>query len=144
MFHRIGSDQKQDTVMYENTSKPRWSWGISVVKDTNIKFLSISEGTDERNRLYVKLNDNEEFQPIIGKLQAAYSLIGYKDEIFWFYTTESAVNGKIISLKIEDGKFIWNEVIEEAENNISSVNIINNNFVLTTWWIHFQKSFSIH
>lgn len=130
MFHKIGNDQKQDTIMYENSSKPRWSWGISIVKDTDIKFLSISEGTDERNRLFVKLNNDEDFQPIIDELQAAYSLIGYKDEIFWFYTTENAVNGKIISLKIEDGKFIWDEVIKETKNNISSVNIINNKFVI--------------
>jgi prolyl oligopeptidase len=35
--------------------KPRWGWGISVVKESDIKFLSISNGTDERNRLYVQL-----------------------------------------------------------------------------------------
>ena len=46
MFHKIGTDQSEDFVVYENPDQPRWGWGINVIEDTNIKILSISEGTD--------------------------------------------------------------------------------------------------
>ena len=130
MFHKIGTDQSEDYVVYENPDQPRWSWGINVIEDTNIKILSISEGTDERNRLYIQLNAGEKFIPLIDELIGAYSFIDSKDGILWFYTTEGAPNGKIVNLEIKNGSFVWNDVIQESENSIRSVNVINNSFVI--------------
>ncbi len=130
MFHKIGTDQSEDYVVYENPDQPRWGWGISVIKDTSIKILSISEGTDERNRLYIQLNTGEKFIPLIDELIGAYSFIDSKDGILWFYTTEGAPNGKIVNLEIKNGSFVWNDVIQESENSIRSVNVINNSFVI--------------
>ena len=130
MFHKIGTDQSEDYVVYENPDQPRWGWDINVIEDTNIKILSISEGTDERNRLYIQLNAGEKFIPLIDELIGAYSFIDSKDGILWFYTTEGAPNGKIVNLEIKNGSFVWNDVIQESENSIRSVNVINNSFVI--------------
>ena len=130
MFHKIGTDQSEDYVVYENPDQPRWGWGIHVIEDTNIKILSISEGTDERNRLYIQLNAGEKFIPLIDELIGAYSFIDSKDGILWFYTTEGAPNGKIVNLEIKNGSFVWNDVIQESDNSIRSVNVINNSFVI--------------
>ncbi len=130
MFHKIGTDQSEDYVVYENPDQPRWGWGINVIEDTNIKILSISEGTDERNRLYIQLNTGEKFIPLIDDLIGAYSFIDSKDGILWFYTTEGAPNGKIVNLEIKNGSFVWNDVIQESGNSIRSVNVINNSFVI--------------
>ena len=130
MFHKIGTDQSEDYVVYENPDQPRWSWGINIIEDTNIKILSISEGTDERNRLYIQLNTGEKFIPLIDELIGAYSFIDSKDGILWFYTTEGAPNGKIVNLEIKNGSFVWNDVIQESENSIRSVNVVNNSFII--------------
>ena len=42
MFHKIGTNQSEDQVFYENPDQPRWGWGINVIEDTNIKLLSIN------------------------------------------------------------------------------------------------------
>ena len=130
MFHKIGTDQSEDYIVYENPDQPRWGWGINVIEDSNIKILSISEGTDERNRLYIQLNAGEKFIPLIDELIGAYSFIDSKDGILWFYTTEGAPNGKIVNLEIKNGSFVWNDVIQESKNSIRSVNVINNSFVI--------------
>ena len=130
MFHKIGTDQSEDYVVYENPDQPRWGWGINVIEDSNIKILSISEGTDERNRLYIQLNAGEKFIPLIDELIGAYSFIDSKDGILWFYTTEGAPNGKIVNLEIKNGSFVWNDVIQESKNSIRSVNVINNLVVI--------------
>ena len=130
MFHKIGTDQSEDYVVYENPDQPRWGWGINVIEDTNIKILSISEGTDERNRLYIQLNTGEKFIPLIDELIGAYSFIDSKEGILWFYTTEGAPKGKIVNLEIKNSSFVWNDVIQESENSIRSVNIVNNSFVI--------------
>ena len=130
MFHKIGTNQAEDILIYENPENPRWGFGITVIKDSEMKLLSISEGTDERNRVYLQLNKNSEFIPIIDDLIGTYSFIDSKDNILWFYTTEGAPNGKIVNLEVKNGSFVWNEVIAESENTIRSANIINNSFVI--------------
>jgi prolyl oligopeptidase len=131
MFHKLGTPQSEDQVIYENSSKPRWGWGISVVEESDIKFLSISNGTDERNRLYVQLKKGEEFIPLIDELIGAYQYLDNKDDIYWFYSTEGAKNGKVVSLQIKNGSFVWSDVISEDINSIRGVNFINNNIVVT-------------
>ena len=130
MFHKIGTSQSEDKLIYENPKNPRWGFGITVIKDSDMKLLSISEGTDDRNKVYLKIDENSDFMPIIDELIGTYSFIESKDNILWFYTTESAPNGKIVNLEIKNGSFVWNEVISESENAIRSVNIINNSFVI--------------
>ena len=131
MFHKLGTAQSEDIVIYENPDKPRWGWGISVVNQSDIKFLSISNGTDERNRLYVQLEKNGSFIPLIDELIGAYQYLDSKDDIFWFYSTENAKNGKVVSLEIKNNSFVWNDVIPEDSNSIRSVNFINNSIAIT-------------
>ena len=130
MFHKIGTNQSEDILIYDNPDNPRWGFGITVIKDSEMKLLSISEGTDDRNRIYIKLNKNSEFIPIIDSLIGAYSFIDSKDNILWFYTTENAPNGKIVNLEVKNGSFVWNEVISESKKAIRSANIINSSFVI--------------
>ena len=130
MFHKIGTNQSDDKLIYENSENPRWGFGITVVKDSDIKILSISEGTDDRNKIYLKVEKDGDFLPIIDELIGTYSFIDSKDNILWFYTTENAPNGKIVNLEVKNGSFVWNEVIPESENAIRSANIINNSFVI--------------
>ena len=131
MFHKLGTAQSEDIVIYENPDKPRWGWGISVVNQSDIKFLSISNGTDERNRLYVQLEKNGSFIPLIDELIGAYQYLDSKDDIFWFYSTENAKNGKVVSLEIKNNSFVWNDVIPEDSSSIRSVNFINNSIAVT-------------
>ena len=130
MFHKIGTNQSEDELIYENPDNPRWGFGITVIKDSEMKLLSISEGTDDRNKLYLQMSKNSKFLPVIDELIGTYSFIDSKDNILWFYTTESAPNGKIVNLEIKNGSFVWNEVIAESKNAIRSVNIINDSFVI--------------
>ena len=133
MFHKLGTPQSEDQIIYENLNKPRWmlGWGINVLKDTEVKFLTISNGTDVRNRLYVQLKKGDEFIPLIDDLIGAYQYLNHKDNIYWFYTTENAKNGKVVSLEIKNGSFVWNDLIMEDSNSIRGVNIINNSIAVT-------------
>jgi prolyl oligopeptidase len=130
-FHVLGTKQTEDKLIYENPDKPRWGYGINVVKDSSYKILSISEGTDERNRVYIKLDSKSDFIPIIDELKGAYSFISANENILWFYTTDNAPNGKVVKLEInEDESMEWSDVIKEDTKSIRSVNVINNSFAI--------------
>jgi prolyl oligopeptidase len=48
-----------------------------------------------------------------------------------------AKNGKVVSLEIKNGSFVWNDVISEDINSIRGVNFINNkiavNYLIDTF-----------
>ena len=49
----------------------------------------------------------------------------------YFYSTENASNGKVVTLTIQDGAFVWNDLIAESMLPIRSVNIINKKILVT-------------
>ena len=55
MFHKLGTSQDEDKLIYENPEQPRWGWSISISENNAHKILSISDGTEEKNRIYICL-----------------------------------------------------------------------------------------
>ena len=130
MFHKLGTSQDEDELIYENPEQPRWGWSISISENNAHKILSISDGTEEKNRIYIKSNDSENFIPVIDELIGEYGYITSKDDVLFFYSTENAPNGKVSALTIKNGSYVWNDVISESNFAIRSVNIVNEKIVI--------------
>ena len=131
MFHTLGTNQIDDTIIYENPAQPRWSWSISISENNAYKILSISDGTEEKNRVYIQTTDSNEFLPVIDELIGEYAYLTSLDNVLFFYSTENASNGKVVTLTIQDGAFVWNDLIAESMFPIRSVNIINKKILVT-------------
>ncbi len=131
MFHTLGTNQIDDTIIYENPAQPRWGWSISISENNAYKILSISDGTEEKNRVYIQTKDSNEFLPVIDELIGEYAYLTSLDNVLFFYSTENASNGKVVTLTIQDGAFVWNDLIAESMLPIRSVNIINKKILVT-------------
>ena len=131
MFHTLGTNQIDDTIIYENPAQPRWGWSISISENNAYKILSISDGTEEKNRVYIQTTDSNEFLPVIDELIGEYAYLTSLDNVLFFYSTENASNGKVVTLTIKDGAFVWNDLIAESMLPIRSVNIINKKILVT-------------
>ena len=77
-FHEIGTSQAKDKLIYHEPSKPNWSFDMKVSEDSLYRVLSIGEGTDERNRVYIKYQDQKNFEHLISNLEATYIFIESK------------------------------------------------------------------
>ena len=71
------------------------------------------------------------FLPLVDELIGAYQYLDHKDDTYWFYSTENAKNGKVSTLQIKNGSFVWNDLVEETSNSIRSVSLINNSIAVT-------------
>tara|TARA_B110001454_G_scaffold168941_1_gene159180 strand:- start:4172 stop:6211 length:2040 start_codon:yes stop_codon:yes gene_type:complete len=130
-FHVIGEDQNADQIEYADSSKPDWSWDISVSKQGDFRLLSISEGTDEKNLLFIKKKSGEGFIPVIDEFKGSFRYLDSRDNVLWFYTTYEAPKGKVVSLSLsDDNNFQWNDVVSESNETISSVNLVGNNIII--------------
>ena len=131
MFHTLGTNQIDDTIIYENPAQPRWGWSISISENNAYKILSISDGTEEKNRVYIQTTNSNGFLPVIDELIGEYAYLTSLDNVLFFYSTENASNGKVVTLTIQDGAFVWNDLIAESMLPIRSVNIINKKILVT-------------
>ena len=71
-FHKLSDSQNKDVLIYSDNKNPDWSWSISVPDEGDYRVLSIGEGTDERNLIYIKFNQDEDFIPVIKEFKATY------------------------------------------------------------------------
>ena len=129
-FHRLSDNQKEDKLIYQDKENPDRSWSISVPEEGDYRVLSVGEGTDERNLIYLQFNKDDKFVPVINEFEATYNFLGGVKDTIWFYTTMNAPRGKVVSLSIaDDSEYSWNEVVGESDP-ISTVSIIGKKIVI--------------
>ena len=129
-FHKLSDTQKEDKLIYQDEQNPDRSWSISVPEEGSYRVLSIGEGTDERNLVYIQFDKGGDFTPVIKEFEATYNFLGGLKNTLWFYTTLGAPRGKVVSLNItQDGQYSWLDVIGES-HPISSVSITGKKIIV--------------
>ena len=53
-FHRLGTKQSEDTLVYERRDHADWGFNASVTDDGRYLVINVSQGTDTKNRLFYK------------------------------------------------------------------------------------------
>ena len=127
-FHTLGQPQSNDQLIYERPEHPEWGWGTTITEDGHFLILSVSEGTDERNRLFYKdLRKDESFVELIPDLRAQFTFLGNEGSIFWFSTDLNAPKGKVISIDINHPEeHNWKVLIAEQNDALTNVEILEN------------------
>ena len=139
-LHKIGEKQSSDLLIYARPDEPDWGWGPTVSEDGNYLILHVSQGTDERNRIfYQNLNDsNDSFVELIPELKAQFRFVGNKGSVFWFFTDLNAPMGRLIAIDISNPKEEnWEEIIPERNHALRAVHITSGYFLC-----HYLKDIS--
>ncbi|MEL6853943.1 MAG: S9 family peptidase, partial [Cyanobacteria bacterium J06607_13] len=131
-YHRLGTPQSEDTLIYERPDQKEWGFSGGVTEDGHYLVISVWRGTDPKNLLFYKdlQDDNAEVVELIPAFEAQYSLIDNEDTTFWFRTDLDAPKGKVVAIDITNpDKSNWQTIIPEAEETLESVGVLNNQFV---------------
>jgi prolyl oligopeptidase len=60
-FHRRGTDQADDPLIYSRDDEKEWGFSVAVTDDGRFAVMTVSKGTDPRNRVFVR--DLQAFPP---------------------------------------------------------------------------------
>ncbi|MBV7314547.1 prolyl oligopeptidase family protein [Shewanella sp. NIFS-20-20] len=134
-YHKMGTPQSQDRLVYERPDFKEWGFGANVSDDGEYLLLSISQGTDPRNRVfYQALNQpNADFVELLPDLEAEYIFLGNDGSQFYFKTDLEAPNGKVIAIDIHrPERQHWQTIIAESADPINQVAIINDHLVVSS------------
>ena len=131
-YHRLGTDQSEDALVYERPDQKEWGFSGDVTEDGRYLIISVWRGTDPKNLLFYKdLKDADaKVVELISEFEAQYSLIDTEENIFWFRTDLDAPKGRVIAIDInQPEKESWKTLIPEREETLESVGVLNNQFV---------------
>ena len=131
-YHRLGTAQSEDTLIYERPDQKEWGFAGDVTEDGRYLIISVWRGTEPKNLVFYKDLHTRDAKVIelIDAFEAQYSLIDTEGTTFWFRTDLDAPKGRVIAIDIADpDKANWQILIPEAEETLESVGVLNNQFI---------------
>ncbi|MGB7068609.1 MAG: prolyl oligopeptidase family serine peptidase [Pyrinomonadaceae bacterium] len=131
-FHKLGTPQSEDHVVYERPdNKEYWVFG-SVSEDGNWLIVTVNKGTENMNMVYFKNLTMEKagILPLVTDLKSAYEFIGNDGSVFYFQTDKNAPRGKVVKVDVLAGDKQWEDVVTESTDTLGNVQFVNDQFVL--------------
>jgi prolyl oligopeptidase len=132
-FHKLGTPQSDDYVVYERPDDKEYFVGGGVSEDGNWLIINVGKGTSRKNMVYFKNLTAEKapILPLVDKIESDYSFLGNDEGTFYFRTDKGAPKGKIVKVNALTPKPEWIDVVPEAAETLGRVSFINNQFVVT-------------
>ena len=99
-FHKLGTSQSEDLVVYENKEHPKRYYGCGLTEDERFLILSISEGTSGGEIRYKDLKDpnQNEFQLLVKGFDTDPEVVDNHGDRLLVKTNFQAPNYKVISI----------------------------------------------
>ena len=136
-YHKVGTPQSADILVYERPDHPEWGFGARVTDDGQYAVINVSQGTDTRNRLYFIDLDNPKKPSVdapVVKLfdafDASYGFIGNRGSTFYVLTDREAPRGRIVAIDASSpNDERLRTVVAEGKDALEDVNVVGDRFV---------------
>jgi prolyl oligopeptidase len=132
-FHKLGTLQTEDVLVYERPDQKDWLFGGTVTDDGNYLIITVFQGTDVKSRVYYK-DLKAKDAPVVKLLDdfdAAYNFVANEGSRFWFQTDLQAPRGKLIEIDTaKPARSNWKVVVPEGKETLQGTSFVNNKFVL--------------
>ena len=122
-YHRVGTPQSSDVLVYERPDHPDWGFQLSVSEDGHYLIITVWVGTDDRYRIVVKDLTEQYGLPyeLIDNFEHEYSFVGNDDHVLYFKTNVDAPLRRVIAIDLKKpARENWKEIIPQTENALST------------------------
>jgi prolyl oligopeptidase len=131
-YHRVGTSQDDDVLVYERPDHPEWGFNTDVTEDGRYLVISAWKGTDDKYVVFYKDLDEPYGLPrqLIGDFKNEYIFIGNDATRFYFRTDVDAPRKRVIAFDVrQPQRQHWQEIIPQAEETLVSTHIVANMLV---------------
>src|SRR2546423_5288203 len=138
-YHRIGQPQSRDELVYDRSDEPDWLFDATVSDDGEYLIINVSQGTDERNRLYfIDLDDpgkpriDNPVVRLVDRLDAKYEFVGNRGTIFYVRTDKNAPRGRVIGISLDNPREErWTNLIPESKDALVAATTVGDEIAAT-------------
>lgn len=123
-YHRVGTPQAEDVVVFETPQEPKWGFVPQVTDDGRYLVITIWRGSESEYRVYVMdLGDpqaprlNAPVIKLVDVFEAEYDLIGNVRSTLYFRTNQGVERGRIAAVDIA-GAREWKSIVPEQADTL--------------------------
>jgi prolyl oligopeptidase len=136
-YHRVGTPQSQDTLVYERKDLASWVVNGDVTEDGRYLLIAMFEGAENKNSLYyadlgspTAPRVNAPVKPLMAVNDAEYWPIGNSGATLFLRTDKDAPNRKLIAVDLGNpAPDRWKTVVPERKETIENVGVIGGRIV---------------
>lgn len=131
-FHRIGTAQSADEIIYFNPDEPEWGPRAQVSDDGRYLLISISHGTKQEEQLHVLDLEEEgaQLRPLVDDFESKAIYVTNKGSTFYLLTEYEAERQRLVAVELDNpGREAWRDVVSEADSLLLGVSFAGGRFV---------------
>ncbi|MEL7729324.1 prolyl oligopeptidase family serine peptidase [Citromicrobium bathyomarinum] len=130
-FHRLGTEQAQDGLIYETPEQPELNHTAQVSDDGRWLIVTSSSGTDDRYEVTLIDLEDESATPrvLVPGFDNNYSYVGNSGDAFYFVTNDGAPLKKVVKTDVSAAEPEWTTVIPEREETLGGVSLVGGHLV---------------
>jgi prolyl oligopeptidase len=135
-FHKVGTHQAEDALIYQRPDQPEWYLGGTVTDDGRWLIISCGKGTNPESSLYLQdlSKPGSPVEPFLDKMDAAYSIVDNEGDCFFVSTSKDAPRNRLVAIrKGQADAATWIEIIPQAKGKdvLESVSLVGGRFIAT-------------
>jgi prolyl oligopeptidase len=131
-YHRVGTPQSEDVLVYHRPDQPKWGFGESVSEDGRYLVVTIHVGTAHKYKIVYKdlTEPYGTFLDLVGdNFEYEYQFVDNDGPVFYF-KTDDAPRGRVIAIDTrKPQKENWKEIIPQAPEALQGVGLVGNLFI---------------
>jgi prolyl oligopeptidase len=129
-FHRLGTEQSEDRVVYERPDEPLWGFAGEVTEDGRYLVVTVWNGTDRRNRVHLfdLTKPDSGPMPLFDLQDAHYAFLGSDGDRLWFLTDRDAPLGRVVAARAGTPEEAT-EVVPEAGCKLQAASLVGGRIV---------------
>jgi len=145
-FHKIGTPQSEDKLIYERKDHPKWGFGGGLTEDGKFLAIHVTEGTDPKNRFFYQ-DASQPGSPVVELLadaDASYDFVGNEGELFIFRTDLDAPQHRVIAIDVrKPERESWKEIIPQGKDLLQGVTSVGG-FLVCEYLRDAKSAITVH
>ncbi|HET9629083.1 MAG TPA: prolyl oligopeptidase family serine peptidase [Novosphingobium sp.] len=134
-FHRLGTDQSADQLVYATPDRPELGHAAEVTADGRWAVITTSSGTDARHAIHlIDLADRPAgkwpIREVVGGLDHDWQLVESVGRTMWFLTNQGAPLYRLVAIDPTAAVHEFREVVPQSEDKLEHAAIVGNKLVL--------------
>ncbi|CAI4221525.1 unnamed protein product [Auanema sp. JU1783] len=151
-YHKLGTDCKEDVLVYERRDDPNFMIDGSVTDDGKFLIIGVSRGCDPYNMVYYydlqavenKITEKINPVPLFDQFDARYDYVDHDDNTILFQTNKDAPMFKLVRVDLQNLKNVTEVVAEKKEHTLSWATPLPGNRLMLSYLEDVKSTLYVH